>query len=384
MCEIQSQDINNSLPFSIGLLNDSSYPNLSLLCPMTNLEDLSNLSLLSFMLEGVLQFTICCLGILGNILSIYILTRKELHSFFNQLLTGLVVFDLVYLFTMMLEALRKIGVHFDIQVILFPHILYPMNAISMMCSIYMTMAIGMERYLAVYRPMEYSRMVNDASTHAQRLLTYIVPISICSVVFNIPKFLESKVVYGEEGIHMEVTELRMNTMYVTWYHNWARLMVLGIFPLLVICILNYKIYVVISQRRRFHRRKQDDNLSIILMIIILSFVLCNLLRVFLNMHEITVIEEIHICRNSILGGFPIWIIILGFVSHILLVINSSINLVIYCMFGKIFRQVFNSHFNCRYQAPSQDSLCSRGQTTVNKGETNLTLSHREVRGGGIG
>jgi hypothetical protein len=49
------------------------------------------------MLEGVLQFIISSLVILGNTASIFVLTRKEMHSFFNQLLVVLVMYDLVYL-----------------------------------------------------------------------------------------------------------------------------------------------------------------------------------------------------------------------------------------------------------------------------------------------
>ena len=46
------------------------------------------------------------------------------------------------------------------------------------------------------------------------------------------------------------------------------------------------------------------------------------------------------CKETALGGFPIWIIILGFVSHILLVLNSMANLLIYCLVGTKFRKAF--------------------------------------------
>ena len=46
------------------------------------------------------------------------------------------------------------------------------------------------------------------------------------------------------------------------------------------------------------------------------------------------------CKETELGGFPIWIIILGFVSHILLVLNSMVNLLIYCLVGTKFRKAF--------------------------------------------
>ena len=77
----------------------------------------------------------------------------------------------------------------------------------------------------------------------------------------------------------------------------------------------------------------------------------------LNLHEMFILDWIHKCRQSSLGGFPVWSIVLGFVSHVLLVpfvllptftlriplivhhskstqvVNSSANLFIYCAIG---------------------------------------------------
>ena len=129
------------------------------------------LTLLSLILEGVLQLATSLLGVIGmrtksrkilqhfkyistsfnnictgNIASIFLLTRKELSSFFNQLLAVLCSFDMVYLLTMMLEAIRNLGLETSVHVIIFSYLLYPLNAIAMMGSIYMTIVIGFERY----------------------------------------------------------------------------------------------------------------------------------------------------------------------------------------------------------------------------------------------
>ena len=45
------------------------------------------------------------------------------------------------------------------------------------------------RYIAVYKPVEYNMMTNDASSHCKRLVNYILPITLFSVIFNLPKFL---------------------------------------------------------------------------------------------------------------------------------------------------------------------------------------------------
>ena len=155
--------------------SDLTAHNLSLLCPNATRQDLNLLTLLSFGVEGLLQLVISLLGMSGesgvftiqtsdsptiyqskslnllifpkpgNATSVFLLTRKELSSFFNHLLAVLCLFDLLYLFTMMLEALRNLGFESSAHTIIFSSFLYPLNAICLMASIYMTLVIGLER-----------------------------------------------------------------------------------------------------------------------------------------------------------------------------------------------------------------------------------------------
>ena len=324
----------------------TSYSNIS--CPEATEWEVSALILLSFLLEGVAQFTISCLGIIGNLVSMFVLTRKALRNFFNQLLVVLSVYDIVYCFTMMLESLTKLGLDSAFLTLLFPHFLYPLGSISMTGSIYMTIVVGIERYIAVHEPTrrvpsQLTMVAKGSCNHTKRLLKYVVPTTIFCLLFNLPKFLESKLVSENKEVYIEVTELRIATWYVTWYLNWANFIMLGAIPFSLISILNYKIHRVVKTQRRLRNTcRQEDSLFGVLMMIILAFLVCHTLRLFLNMHEIYVVEEMNFCRCSNLGGFPVWILILGFISPLLLALNSSINLLIYCVFGTKFREVLCS------------------------------------------
>lgn len=55
----------------------------------------------------------------------------------------------------------------------------------------MTVALSLERYLAVSKPVEYHQMTNNPSK-APRLVAYCISVVIFSVVFNVPKFFELK------------------------------------------------------------------------------------------------------------------------------------------------------------------------------------------------
>ena len=97
------------------------YSNLSFsTCPHATDEELYHLINLNFLLEGVLQFIISCLGVAGNTISIFLLLGRQLKNSFNKLLAILAVFDLIYLVTMMLDSMSKLGLH----ILIFPHFLH--------------------------------------------------------------------------------------------------------------------------------------------------------------------------------------------------------------------------------------------------------------------
>ena len=91
----------------------------------------------------------------------------------------------------------------------------------------MTMGVTVERFLAVHHPMEYNRRLQN-STHSHHLLTAICPLILFALAFNISKFFESEVKYdvvleGQHNItqmYLDVTSIRKNDLYVTWYLNW--------------------------------------------------------------------------------------------------------------------------------------------------------------------
>jgi hypothetical protein len=73
---------------------------------------------------------------------------------FNQLLTALFCFDFCYLLFSILDACRRVfHLATDVHILLFPYFLYPMQSISMTASIFMTVAVAMERFFVVHYPI---------------------------------------------------------------------------------------------------------------------------------------------------------------------------------------------------------------------------------------
>ena len=70
--------------------------------------------------------------------------------------------------------------------------MYQFHNMVVCCSTYTTVVLALERYRAVWRPIEYHNNVNSSPHPWRRVLVYIVPVVIFSALFNIPKFFETK------------------------------------------------------------------------------------------------------------------------------------------------------------------------------------------------
>ena len=92
-----------------------------------------------------------------------------------------------------------------------------------------------------------------------------------------------------------------------------------------------------------NRRKAEDKLAGIFLFIILSFVLCHLPRVALDVHEIATLGHYNKCRAAkIPHVFPAWSFVAINISHFCLVLNATMNMFIYCSMSTQFREEFRN------------------------------------------
>ena len=85
--------------------------------------------------------------------------------------------------------------------------------------------------------------------------------------------------------------------------------------------MKYINYVIIFIYREYQLKREQQNLAVMQMVVVVVFVLCNCLAMISN----------------ILEAFKIEAVPLTHVSNLLVTINSSINIFIYCTFRKRFR-----------------------------------------------
>ena len=86
-------------------------------------------------------------------------SRKQMKNSFNTLLVALAVFDSTYLLGAILLAFQnRFDLATEVLVKLFPHLLFPLHQTAICGSIFMTVAISWERYIATHHPLDYNQV----------------------------------------------------------------------------------------------------------------------------------------------------------------------------------------------------------------------------------
>ncbi|TRY77068.1 hypothetical protein TCAL_00022 [Tigriopus californicus] len=206
-----------------------------------------------FWTEGVFSLVVAAFGLIGNVVSIWVLSVPEMRNSFNRLLLALAIIDCLFILPGILiytsKAFAWKATWYNYA---FPVFLYPFSEIALCSSIYMTVAIAVERYIGLCLPL---RRLSRRPCTAK---AYIIPVILIALLLNIPKFLESETVAVKTGglfsnetkTKVRVTDLRTHPTYITYYWMWTRLLATGILPLVVLAILNSKIYLSIRQSKQ--------------------------------------------------------------------------------------------------------------------------------------
>lgn len=208
-----------------------------------------------FITNGILLNSIGILGILGNIISMIILSRPQMKSSINYLLIGLARVDTVLIITsMLLFGLPGIypytGLLFTYFYVVYPHIvpvIYPLSMATQTASAYLTLTVTLERFVAVCHPLR----ARSLCTYG-RARIYVVVIIIFSFVYNFPKLWEASVkTQWLEDDNITVycvrpSDIRKNDIYVSVYVHWCYLIFMYVVPFGSLAVLNAAIYRQVS------------------------------------------------------------------------------------------------------------------------------------------
>lgn len=328
-----------------------------------------------YICDGVLVSIIGLIGFIGNITSLIVLSRPKLRDSFHQMLFALACFDIVYIIVGGFNyTFRGFDAGSVIYTIAFPYLIYPLTNISMCGTIFMTVAISIERFLGICFPLYLP-------PHNRKAWYYVLPVVFITFLLNIPKFLEGQLKWEDESMAIQQTEeaemnhslemnepmqnftdevprwvpsyqpteLRKNSDYIRYYIMWGRMFTTALIPVLLLVFLNAKIifdvYLSNVKVQRFGSKRRflkELNFFFIMLVIVIVFILCHTPRIVVDTWEFSHLENINYCQEKLNRPFlpSVWIQCLMHVSHLLNIFNSSVNFVIYCFIGHGFRREF--------------------------------------------
>jgi hypothetical protein len=324
-----------------------------------------------FWSNGVLLNLIGFFGVLGNILSMIILSRPQMRSSINYLLIGLARCDTILIITSMLL--------FGIPAI-FPHtgflryyyfrllpdisaVVYPLAMIVQTASVYLTLTVTLERYVAVCHPLRARALCTYG-----RARIYVIVILLFSVCYNVPRFFEVQLQKHTDdeldyGYCIQASDLRADVTYIYIYIHWLYLIFIYFIPFFGLMFFNAMIYRQVRKANRERQRlsrteKREIGLATMLFCVVIVFLCCNILALLINIIEAFSGEIYDFLVKT---------------SNLFVTINSSVNFIIYVTFGEKFKRIFLLLF-CKRRvgrdSPDMlhdDSSFSNGDTNRNSG-----------------
>jgi len=292
-------------------------------CPYRNL---SHIHKEFFWISGILLVIFGSIGVLGNIFTIAVLCQPKMRkSTFYNLLVILACFDTLFILTYGIGwAYHSLTCVYYINELVRNKLLI-WSRPFLVGSSYMTVAISLERFLGICHPhIQFSR----------RSLVFILPVLLFSSTYRfLIRLIKNYIPPQDFKSHMD-------------FNVWTPIIVGKIIPLIALILLNGLIIATVRRSRNLMRTnvRQEQNTIKILFSIVLVFLLLHLPRFLVFLHWYWYLERT-----------------LRPVSILALVINSSINFVIYALVGRNFREELIRIFKSKTTFVSNTSSSGCGE-----------------------
>lgn len=215
---------------------------------------------------------------------------------------------------------------------------WPLSLMAHTITVWVTVLLTLNRYHAVVT------LVRSANSLA-RMKVKVIILIVCSVLYNVPRFFEHHVVRrdletpsnGTQNASYTDVNLGDISTYQIIYSIILYYPVMYIVPFLSLAYLNTKL---ISALKGIKKKRQaitghkvkEDHVTVIVIVIVITFICCQTPALVNQIFWATLQHDQRKC-----GSFHFYY---TRISDILVVLNSSANFAIYCLFGKTFREVF--------------------------------------------
>ena len=302
-------------------------------------DDDAQCRLFRFVFIGVLVSSVCVLGLLGNTFSLLVYHRDRSSATASLLLQSIAGADNCFLLLWLLHySLRELLVFYQLDthyISLLRMYTFPMLYMAQMLTIYLTVVIALNRFVAVCWP--YRAPTLCTLTNCYRQIAFVV---VVSIVYNLPRFFELRS-DGDRGVVR--TRLGRNDTYRWIYTDVMYYCFTFVVPLITLSVASS---CVIYRYRQIHRRRasmtsrrrgggtaNDNNITLVMILVVGVFMVCQA--------PARLVQMIFSYKFSHCRQLQFYLI---HVSNSLEVLNSSVNFIIYVTFRRRFARILVSNF----------------------------------------
>ncbi|KAH9494504.1 hypothetical protein Btru_042294 [Bulinus truncatus] len=312
-------------------------------------------------IHGYFALIVCVFGIISNILNIIVLTRRHMRSPTNLILTALAIADMltmspyvvlaIYLY--ILNEPEFTGPHCHqkswMYFVLFNNLF---NITCHMMAMWLTVSLAVFRYIFVCKHQLAVVMCSMRRAKLTVLVVFIVTTVSC-----IPYLFMNKVgaaVNRTECFDVLVSEfVQTYPMYQTFV-RWLFGVVIKILPCVLLAYLSTLLIIAMQQAKR-RRARLLNNISRVLehdtasehnrtTMMLVAVVLCFIVT--------ETPQGIVAWISAVDNDFFVNVYVhLGDLMDILVLINSAVNFILYCIMSQQFRDTFKSLFVSKHLPP---------------------------------
>lgn len=315
----------------------------------TSSSSFESIVLFQFYCWTVLGSGIAVLGLIFNGLSVAVVLQPQMMSSASVYLTALAIFDSCVLASFVLfmslpviyEATGCMEWYYRLYSSVHP-VAYPLALTSQTGSVYTTLALTIERCVAVCRPLAVAKVCTIS--RAKKAVSLV---AVLSVLFNVPRLLEYQLIDAwDDRINASATTYAYTSIGQSIYFRYVyfigcHINVMMIFPFIALLVLNVLLVRAVRISRQDPIRKlttpsagqhREQTLTRMLIAEVGAFLVCQSLSVVDNILMAVLPDET--IRSPVF-------VRLSCVSGLLVIVNSASNFGLYCLFGKKFRQALS-------------------------------------------
>jgi len=313
--------------------------------------DQTSLDAWRFWMMGVLMVVCSSFGLSANILAIACLAKKCTKSLFYCLLCVLCTSNILLLLSNLGEAVEALVVSDEEKTsrIFAPWRLETLPVFNLSScffltsSVFLTVAVTMERHHAYCRPTQYHVARNKRSM-STRLALYVLPSLLFALLLSLPRAIQlTPLAIGQSTIDADSSSILRYQHLQLFYLLLHPLTTTVIAPTLLLLVLNYNIISRIHSRNitsKFTRKMEQEQARLSIAAICV-FLVHTVPRVILLWIEVDTVTKFHFCLTENLKYNPSEAMnIFFYVANLSTLVNSSLNFFIYCFACEGFRTSF--------------------------------------------